>query len=99
MPLAEAIAAQLLPQLIMFIEQEIADGQKSAAEATKAALQRLVDEQALAPVLPAIQAMIAEARKTAAVRVTPIATEAAPAESTAPAVVPVDVPPPNPFTP
>lgn len=63
MPIAASIAEALLPQLIAFIEQEIADGQKSAAEATKAALQRLANEQALAPVLPVIEQLIADARK------------------------------------
>lgn len=62
------IAAALGPKLVEFIEQEIADNQKSEKEATLAALRRLADEEALAPMLPTIQAMIAEARKTAAER-------------------------------
>ena len=63
-----AIAGALIGPLGQLIAQEIADGQKSDVEATRAALTRLASEEHLEPVLPKIHALIAEARKPAGER-------------------------------
>lgn len=63
-----SIASGLVPSLAKLISDELADGQKSEAEATHAALVRLAADHAVPPVLPQVEAMIAEAEKPQAER-------------------------------
>jgi len=68
MPTGIAIATSLLEPLGKLIAEELADGQKSEKEATRAALLRLAQDEHIEPVMPKIQAIIAEARKPKADR-------------------------------
>lgn len=62
------LATEIGAKLVEYIAQAIADGAKDARTAKRVALQRLVDEHQLEPVLDDVQSAIADARRPAAER-------------------------------
>lgn len=62
------IAGSLVEPLAKLISDELADGKKSEAEATHAALVRLAADRAIPAVLPAVEVLIADAERPAAER-------------------------------
>lgn len=65
---AAALALSLLPTLEKYIQDAFDQGAKDEREAKRIALQRLVDEHELQPVLPTVEQKIADARRPAAER-------------------------------
>ncbi len=65
---ALAIAASLGPLLVQYIQDAIDQGAKDEREATRVALQRLVDEHALQPILQTIEQKLADAERPKAER-------------------------------
>lgn len=65
---AARIGLELGAQLAAYVVQEIQAGATSEREARRHALQRLLDEHPLEPVLPDVKAAIADARRPASER-------------------------------